>query len=300
VSDEWRKFKILLATLFIASAVAACSNTSWVPVKGSQMATLEDIPGSNLKRLVLTGTAAKRLAIETDTIRMEKVRRWLVVNGEVEAVALAASPAAPSHPPGDRNEVASASIIPVRVRVPTQSQPEALGGTAIAVVSLGDGENDGDDSDDEIDDADDPDDSSDQGEEEISAVIVLPIGSQYGKVRFRARQLEAGQGSSDGMYFAVDNAEPGLRPGQRVVVRTPQPGSGNLHKVVSYSAIIYDLQGNTWIYVNPEPLVFIRHAVGVEHVDRDLAILTDGPPVGTSVVTVGAAELMGIEQKIGH
>jgi hypothetical protein len=91
-----------------------------------------------------------------------------------------------------------------------------------------------------------------------------------------------------------------LRPGQRVKVRVPQPGSGTPQKVIPHSAVIYDAWGKAWTYTNPEPLVFIRHAVTVESIQDDIAILTDGPAIGTPVVTAGAPELLGVEQKFGH
>jgi hypothetical protein len=42
-------------------------------------------------------------------------------------------------------------------------------------------------------------------------------------------------------------------------------------------------------------LTFERQRIGVERVTGDLAVLSEGPPVGTSVVTVGAALLYGAE-----
>ena len=71
-------------------------------------------------------------------------------------------------------------------------------------------------------------------------------------------------------------------------------------KVIPYGAIIYDTKGQTWTFTNPEPLVFIRHSVTVERISGDKVILTEGPPVGTTVVTVGSAELMGAESRYGH
>jgi hypothetical protein len=66
-----------------------------------------------------------------------------------------------------------------------------------------------------------------------------------------------------------------------------------------YSALIYDLNGRTWAYTNPEGRVFVRHEVAVERIVDELAILTAGPEVGTLVVTVGAAELWGVETGVG-
>ena len=70
-------------------------------------------------------------------------------------------------------------------------------------------------------------------------------------------------------------------------------------KIVPYSAIIYDANGNTFVYISPEPLTFIRSAISVDYIEGDRAVLFDGPPTGTAVVTVGAAELYGTETGIG-
>jgi hypothetical protein len=71
-------------------------------------------------------------------------------------------------------------------------------------------------------------------------------------------------------------------------------------KVIPYGAIIYDTKGQTWTFTNPEPLVFVRQSVTVERISGDKVILSEGPPVGTTVVTVGSAELMGAESRYGH
>jgi hypothetical protein len=74
----------------------------------------------------------------------------------------------------------------------------------------------------------------------------------------------------------------------------PVPGTGT-RKVVPTSAVLYDAKGKTWVYTNPEGLVFVRHAISIDYIDGDRAVLLDGPASGTSVVTVGAAELLGTE-----
>lgn len=75
--------------------------------------------------------------------------------------------------------------------------------------------------------------------------------------------------------------------------------SGAPRKVVPYAAVLYGTKGETWIYTNPEPLVFVRQSVTVDRIEGDLAILSDGPPSGTSVVVVGATELFGTEFGVG-
>jgi|SRR5215472_6723341 len=82
-------------------------------------------------------------------------------------------------------------------------------------------------------------------------------------------------------------------------VGTKQVG-GTQMKVVPYSAILYDLYGETWVYTNPAPLTYVRAAITVDSINRDTAVLSDGPPIGTLVVTVGVVELYGSEFEGGY
>lgn len=94
------------------------------------------------------------------------------------------------------------------------------------------------------------------------------------------------------------------RAAQRLDIKTDQVQElvvgGAKRKVVPYAAVLYDAHGDTWVYTNPDPLVFVRHAIRVEYISGDRAVLSQGPPAGTAVVTVGAAELFGAEFEIGH
>ena len=76
-------------------------------------------------------------------------------------------------------------------------------------------------------------------------------------------------------------------------------GGDSARRVVDYSAVVYEPKGDTAVYTNPEPLVFVRKPIKVEYVEGDVAVLADGPPVGTAVVTVGTAELLGMEFGVG-
>ena len=64
---------------------------------------------------------------------------------------------------------------------------------------------------------------------------------------------------------------------------------------VPYAAVIYDIEGNTWIYTNPEPLTFIREPIVIDYIEGDTAILAEGLTSEFNVVTVGVAELWGTE-----
>jgi hypothetical protein len=72
--------------------------------------------------------------------------------------------------------------------------------------------------------------------------------------------------------------------------------------VVPYSAIFYTSDGGTWLYTVPEPLTYVRAKVVVQSVGGSggtQAVLSGGPPSGTTVVTKGVIELYGAETGIG-
>jgi hypothetical protein len=102
------------------------------------------------------------------------------------------------------------------------------------------------------------------------------------------------------LYYVIKSPEQKLVPGQRVRVETPLAGSGGLRKVIPHSSLIYGAHGESWVYTSPEPLTYVRHPVVVDYVEGDLAVLSDGPPAGTEVVSVGAAEVYGTEFEVGH
>jgi len=95
------------------------------------------------------------------------------------------------------------------------------------------------------------------------------------------------------LHYAVDQAD-GFTLGQRVRVELAVSGAA-MRSVVPTSSMLYDAKGKTWVYTSPEPMVFVRHAITVDHIDGDRVVLSDGPAPGTVVVTVGAAELLGTE-----
>ncbi len=75
--------------------------------------------------------------------------------------------------------------------------------------------------------------------------------------------------------------------------------NGEMQLVVPYSAIIYDIYGATWLYTSPSNLTYVRAPITVDYIDGDNVYLLDGPPVGTSVVTVAVAELYGTDTGVG-
>jgi hypothetical protein len=78
-----------------------------------------------------------------------------------------------------------------------------------------------------------------------------------------------------------------------------QVGDGGAGLAVPYDAIVYDENGDTWVFTSPEDNTFVRAQVVIAGIDGDTATLSSGPLPGTQVVTVGTAELIGAEAGLG-
>lgn len=96
------------------------------------------------------------------------------------------------------------------------------------------------------------------------------------------------------LFYELTNANGRFRPGERVEVHLPVAGEAE-RLVIPRAAILRDIHGIAWVYVNSAEHTFERHRVEVHFTTDDLAVLSRGPEVGTSVVVDGAAELFGTE-----
>jgi hypothetical protein len=65
--------------------------------------------------------------------------------------------------------------------------------------------------------------------------------------------------------------------------------------VVPESAVWVDVNGDEWVYTNPEPLVFVRALVVVDRYEGGSAFLRDGPAPGMEVASIGVPQLIGSE-----
>jgi hypothetical protein len=88
----------------------------------------------------------------------------------------------------------------------------------------------------------------------------------------------------------------------RIALETVEVSAGDAAAGVEipYSAVMYDADGGTWAYVEVSPRVYIREAITVAEIRADVASLSAGPPAGTRIVSVGAAELYGAEVGVDH
>ena len=139
---------------------------------------------------------------------------------------------------------------------------------------------------------------------------VLPLGSQGALAGATAKPAPAPAATDtkddddsdvqkpvDALWYQVQASAKGLTAKQPVRLELPVAYDGSLRKAIPYSAVFYDARGQTWTYVNPEPLVYTRQRITVDYVEGDMAVLTSGPAAGTRVVSVGAVLLYGAESQ---
>jgi hypothetical protein len=237
-------------------------------------AKVEKIPGSDLSKVVLTPKAAIKMGVVTE----QPIRRWLLVAGEVEASATALEAGTATAAGTASNPPLAA---PLRVRVPLVEDPNHATEQGVLVQSL-------QADDDDVDDA----------AKETTAVIISSDGE--GMTPLQAKLVEAGPTEAKMQYYEVINGgDHTLRPGQHVQVRIPHPDNGKPQKVIPYSAVIYSPNGKAWTYTSTELFAFVRHPIEIDYIDGDRVILKEGPATGSPVVTVGTAELWGVEIKNG-
>ncbi|HEX6543179.1 MAG TPA: hypothetical protein VF040_15590 [Ktedonobacterales bacterium] len=98
------------------------------------------------------------------------------------------------------------------------------------------------------------------------------------------------------VILTVDAAK---RIGIQTIQMKGQAVNGATRTVIPYSALLYDVTGLAWVYTNPATLTYVRAQVVVENITGDQVVLKNGPPSGTTIVTVGAPELYGTEIGVG-
>ena len=103
--------------------------------------------------------------------------------------------------------------------------------------------------------------------------------------------------SGDPLSATVDfyyQAPSGLKPGEKVSVALAGRAGHALKRVPS-SAIVFDVNGGNWVYVQAADHHYVRRRLFLDHTSGGYAYLASGPAAGTPVVIAGAAELWGVE-----
>ena len=101
------------------------------------------------------------------------------------------------------------------------------------------------------------------------------------------------------LHYVIQGEQHGMLPGQRLLVKLALMSDEALRLVVPTAALIYDVNGQTWVYISPEPLQFLRFPIIVDYIKDGMVVLLEGPPSGTEVATVGVAELYGADTGVG-
>jgi hypothetical protein len=266
--ERWLAAVFVGAGLFVATA-----NPQAAEPINNPPSKVTPIEGTMLSQVTLTPEAAARLGIEITQVRDMEMVRKRIVSGLVlespEAVATTEESAPPPDAP-DQFVTAAGPSSPATIRTwqiqvhPIGELDRKAGSRPARVVPIGALSSDG--------------------------WLVEPSAAQpLGTVEEASRPL----------VYNLPAESPGLVGPGRVLVELALSDGGIARKVVPYASLLYSINGDTWIYTNPEPLVFVRHPVQVDYIDNDWVVLSDGPPAGTSVVAVGVVELYGTEFKIG-
>ena len=267
----------LAAALCLAPAAASAADPGSPAPRGKNPAvTFESIPGSDAKRVVLSARAAERLGIATGKVSEEPVVRRQMVSGLVM-------------PPLEKMPV----VKPAggvfggfgKVAAPPAPQPvlskASRTGDLWVLVTLSPGEWDR------------------LAKDKPARVLPLatrdPLSKEVLARPSGIAPLEDMKRSMLNLYYVVPGKDHGLAVNDRMRVELQLAGSNEKQKVVPYGAVYYDAKGAAWVYGNPKPLTFERQRIGVERIVGDVAVLSEGPAVGTPIVTVGAAMLYGAE-----
>jgi hypothetical protein len=226
---------------------------------------MEPVEGNDdLVRITLEQSAIDRLGIETAEVTEETANRTFVIGGDI----IAQPPQAHVISVAEQTDATASGADPSAtwIALTISEDIEDSSGLPVRVRTLNGG---------------------DAG----SGIEAMPDMSLN-------EDVDAEEGGK--LYYRIASDAAELKMGHRVLVEVPYHGNGKSHKVIPYSAILYDQEGDEWVYVNPEPSVYLRAEIDVAYIEGDKVFLSEGPDVGTKVVTVGAAELYGTELKIGH
>lgn len=133
--------------------------------------------------------------------------------------------------------------------------------------------------------------------------IIQPLGTNRDTDGYQAKPL-AGPPLSDpntlssDLFFELSNPDGLFRTGQKVGVLLTQLGSGK-RLTVPWSAVMYDINGGSWIYLRTDPHTYSRRRVEISRVTDGLAVLSRGIEAGDKVVITGVAEIFGTEFGVG-
>ena len=127
----------------------------------------------------------------------------------------------------------------------------------------------------------------------------LPSGPWHAARRVTGPPAANASAATVDLFFDLPgDARLATRPGERLAVRLPLK-SVERALVVPQSAVVYDVNGGTWVYEQRAPHQFARRRVELGGPAGANVIVVRGLKDGMTIVTTGAAELYGTEFYVG-
>jgi hypothetical protein len=133
----------------------------------------------------------------------------------------------------------------------------------------------------------------------FAALLLACSGSSGSSVEADPAPSSLESLGEEGFYRITISERAAQRIGLQTAAVESASDGGQQRLRIPHGAVVYDPEGGAWTYTSSATLVFQREAITVNRVDGDMAWLDSGPANGAMVVSVGAAELYGLEFGIG-
>ncbi len=265
----------ILLTAVAGLLIAPTANSAGSgPYRPSDAVKFEEIEGTKLKRVILTERAAERLGIKVGEISEEVVIRTQMLGGKVvmpveyQTEALVAEAGTFS---------GFATAVPSPPALVSKAEPDPEKDWIMTTLSKGEWER----------------------MRQDAPVRIFPLATRDGKaIEARPAGMPPYSDPKRTMlraYYVVDGKDHGLQLHERVRIEAKLTDSDEKRMVAPYAAVHYDGAGKAWAYVETAPFTYERKPLDIERIEGDWAVLRDGPPIGTRVVTTGASLLYGAE-----
>lgn len=134
---------------------------------------------------------------------------------------------------------------------------------------------------------------------------VTPLSSAADSTKLLAKPVNAPPSadpltSSAHLYYEIQNPQSALRPAQRVSITLNTIGKSSKDFTIPWSAIVFDIHGGSWVYLQKSKNTYERNRVFLDHVAGSNAVMSQGPAEGSHIVVNGALELFGVETGFTH
>jgi hypothetical protein len=132
----------------------------------------------------------------------------------------------------------------------------------------------------------------------IAVAVIAGCGGQAASPEGgpRAKLEHVGHGKALSVVLTPTGAR---RIGIQTATVTAAKAGGAQAASVPYSALLYEPDGRTAVYVRTATLAFTRYYVSVDSISGDQVYVSSGLTPGMTVVVTGAEELLGVQNGVG-